>query len=145
MKGVHLNGHGGFEELEYKEDIPIPKIMDDEVLIKIYAAGVNNTDINTRIAWYSKKNTSGNTFEIAARGISSDLSNDGSWGGKGIQFPRIQGIDACGEIIDVGKSINKSRIGERVIVNPCMKINNNYIFNIETVSILTNSNWTKSV
>ena len=50
MKGVHLNGHGGFEELEYKEDIPIPKIMDDEVLIKIYAAGVNNKDINT-IFW----------------------------------------------------------------------------------------------
>ena len=56
MKGVCLNGHGGFNNLEYRTDIPIPEIFEDEVLIKVYAAGVNNTDINTRIAWYSKKN-----------------------------------------------------------------------------------------
>ena len=128
MKGVLLNGHGGFDKLEYKENIPIPEIKDDEVLIKVHAAGINNTDINTRIAWYSKNNILGNSIEIGEKGINNYVYNDGSWGGEGIKFPRIQGIDACGEIVDVGKLINKSRIGDRVIVNPCMKINSNYIF-----------------
>ncbi len=128
MKGVLLNGHGGFDKLEYKENIPIPEIKDDEVLIKVHAAGINNTDINTRIAWYSKNNILGNSIEIGEKGINNHVYNDGSWGGEGIQFPRIQGIDACGEIVDVGKLIDKSRIGDRVIVNPCMKINSNYIF-----------------
>ena len=128
MKGVLLNGHGGFDKLEYKENIPIPEIKDDEVLIKVHAAGINNTDINTRIAWYSKNNILGNSIEIGEKGINNHVYNDGSWGGEGIKFPRIQGIDACGEIVDVGKLIDKSRIGDRVIVNPCMKINSNYIF-----------------
>ena len=39
MKGVHLNGQGGFEKLKYREDIPIPKLdHEDEVLIKVYAS-----------------------------------------------------------------------------------------------------------
>ena len=49
MKGVHLIGHGGVEKLVFKSDIPKPEPKDDEVLIKVSAAGVNNTDINTRI------------------------------------------------------------------------------------------------
>jgi hypothetical protein len=24
MRGVLLNGHGGFEQLEYRDDIPVP-------------------------------------------------------------------------------------------------------------------------
>ena len=49
MKGVHLTGHGGIEKLVYKEDLPIPIPNNNEVLIQIAAAGVNNTDINTRL------------------------------------------------------------------------------------------------
>ena len=56
MKGVHLIGHGGIEKLVYKEDLPIPVPNNHEVLIQVTAAGVNNTDINTRLGWYSKKN-----------------------------------------------------------------------------------------
>ena len=54
MNAVLLTGHGGLEKLEYKTNIPVPVPKDDEVLIKVTAAGINNTDINTRIAWYSK-------------------------------------------------------------------------------------------
>ena len=54
MHAVLLTGHGGLEKLEYKTDIPVPVPKDDEVLIKVSAAGINNTDINTRTAWYSK-------------------------------------------------------------------------------------------
>jgi len=35
--------------------VPIPSPGDNEVLIRVAAAGVNNTDINTRIGWYSKR------------------------------------------------------------------------------------------
>lgn len=47
MKAVLLTGHGGLEKLVYREDVPIPKTAKGEVLIKVGAAGVNNTDIWT--------------------------------------------------------------------------------------------------
>ena len=46
MKGIYLTGHGGFDKLEFRDDIPIPELRSNEVLIKIHAASVNNTDIN---------------------------------------------------------------------------------------------------
>ena len=54
MAAVQLIGHGGFDKLLYREDVPVPSPGPDDVLINVTAAGVNNTDINTRTAWYSK-------------------------------------------------------------------------------------------
>src|SRR5579871_2489664 len=54
MKAVLLTGYGGFEKLDYRTDVPAPRPGPDEVLIRVTAAGINNTDINTRIGWYSK-------------------------------------------------------------------------------------------
>ncbi len=48
MSGVVLTGHGGLEVLDYRQDLPIPTANTGEVLIKVAAAGINNTDINTR-------------------------------------------------------------------------------------------------
>ena len=45
MKGVQMIGHGGPEMLQYRNDIPVPEPTSNEVLIRIAAAGVNNTDI----------------------------------------------------------------------------------------------------
>ena len=64
MKGIYLIGHGGFDKLQYREDIPKPVLLNNEVLIKTHAPGVNNTDINTRIAWYAKKNKEGNNINL---------------------------------------------------------------------------------
>lgn len=66
MKGVLLTGHGGPEMLEYRQDIPVPAPKENEVLIRVSAAGVNNTDINTRIGWYSKVTTTAKTQVGAA-------------------------------------------------------------------------------
>jgi NADPH:quinone reductase-like Zn-dependent oxidoreductase len=55
MAAVLLTGHGGIDTLSYREDVALPVAGPDEVLIRVAAAGVNNTDINTRIGWYSKK------------------------------------------------------------------------------------------
>ena len=105
MKGVQLTGHGGCDMLEYREDIPLPVPEANEVLIKVLAAGVNNTDINTRTAWYSKGDSN---------------SSDASWSGNALQFPLVQGADVCGIIVAVGSGVSNQRIGERVIVEPCL-------------------------
>ncbi|MEZ9231378.1 alcohol dehydrogenase family protein [Vibrio amylolyticus] len=105
MKGIQLIGHGGPEMLEYREDIVVPTPSDDDVLIRVSAAGVNNTDVNTRIAWYSKGDADG---------------DDASWSGDTLSFPRIQGADVCGTIVAVGKNVDENRIGQRVIIEPCL-------------------------
>ena len=74
MHGVHLLGHGGPEMLKYRTDIPVPSPAPDQVLIRVGAAGINNTDINTRIGWYSKTVT-GSTDTGTDTGF-SDLDDD---------------------------------------------------------------------
>ena len=54
MRGVWLTGHGDMDKLDLRQDIPVPVPGPRNVLVRIAAAGVNNTDINTRVAWYSK-------------------------------------------------------------------------------------------
>jgi NADPH:quinone reductase-like Zn-dependent oxidoreductase len=120
MTAVYLTGHGGIETLEYRNDIPVPVPGTGEVLIKVAAAGVNNTDINTRIGWYSKKvvdatNTGG------ADGFEEVDDADATWSGVPMEFPRIQGADCCGIIVAVGDSVDSARIGERVIVRNMLR------------------------
>lgn len=120
MKGVLLVGHGGFDKLQYREDIPVPVPGAGEVLIRVAAAGVNNTDINTRIGWYSKGVTSG-TESGGASGFESSEDADASWSGTSLAFPRIQGADCCGRIVAVGEGVDERRIGERVIVRNMLR------------------------
>jgi NADPH:quinone reductase-like Zn-dependent oxidoreductase len=114
MAAVLLTGHGGLDKLEYRTDVPVPVPGRDQVLIKVAAAGVNNTDINTRIGWYSKSVT-GDTGEASAT-TPDDVDDDGGWAGKPLEFPRIQGADVCGRIVAVGAGADLDRLGERVIV-----------------------------
>lgn len=106
MRGVWLTGHGDLDKLEVRDDIPVPSPGVREVLVRVAAAAVNNTDINTRTAWYSKKGGAG---------------EDASWAGTPIRFPRIQGADVCGRIVAVGDGVSESRIGERVLIEPCIR------------------------
>lgn len=120
MHAVYLTGHGGFEKLSYTTEAPRPVAGPGEVSIRVGAAGINNTDINTRIGWYSKKVTDGTTLEGSEQGFDEADAADGGWGGA-IKFPRIQGADVCGRIVAVGEGVPPSRIGERVIVEPCLR------------------------
>ena len=115
MSGVYLTGHGGLEKLVYKEDIPVPTPKSGEVLIEVKGAGVNNTDINTRLGWYSKKVTS-DTSAGGEEGLVAVNSEDASWTGVPLQFPRIQGGDICGYIVQAGEGVDPQCIGNRVIV-----------------------------
>lgn len=106
MHGVWLMGHGELDQLEFRHDIPVPTPGSRDVLICVAAAGVNNTDVNTRTGWYSKQGAA---------------SEDASWTGESIHFPRIQGADVCGRIVAVGADVSSGRIGERVLVEPCIR------------------------
>jgi NADPH:quinone reductase-like Zn-dependent oxidoreductase len=118
MRAVLLRGHGGFEQLEYRDDVPVPIPAAGEVLIRVGAAAVNNTDINTRIGWYSKSVTGG----TAAPGPGAQVpAQDAAWSGAAVQFPRIQGADCCGRIVAVGSGVDPARIGERVLVDPLLR------------------------
>ena len=113
MKAMVTMGHGDLNQMVLHTDWPRPEPASNEVLIKVGACGLNNTDVNTRSGWYSKTvtdATTGGAFEVVG-------DDDPTWGGAPIKFPLIQGADVCGEIVAVGADVNPSRIGERVITD----------------------------
>ena len=107
MYGVQLVGHGGPEKLVWNERIPVPVPAASEVLVRVLAAGVNNTDINTRIGWYAQE------VSTATNDVGDVNIESGGWGGA-LRFPRIQGGDLCGEVVSVGKGVNGIELGMRV-------------------------------
>lgn len=115
MKAVHLTGHGGLDKLAVRHDVPVPVPGPDEVLIRVGACGVNNTDINTRTGWYAPA-------VRKATGEEAPLQEDapGGWSGR-LSFPRIQGADVAGRIAAVGRHVPNARIGERVLVEPLLR------------------------
>ena len=120
MAAVQLVGHGGLDKLHYRTDVPVPAPGPGEVLIEVAAAGVNNTDINTRIGWYSK--AVGDATDAGGAGGFDEIdAADAAWSGAALEFPRIQGADCCGRIVDTGEGVDRGRIGERVIVRSMMR------------------------
>lgn len=117
MKAVVTTGNGGFDKLEYR-DVPIPKPGPGEVLLRVLAAGMNNTEINTRLGWYSDA-VSVSTDAEAAEAVTENRE-DGGWAGK-TPFPLIQGTDCCGKVVAVGVGADPAKIGERVLVRACMR------------------------
>ena len=120
MAAVQLVGHGGLDRLHYRTDVPVPAPGPGEVLIEVAAAGVNNTDINTRIGWYSKA-VGGATDAGGAGGFDEIDAADAGWSGAALEFPRIQGADCCGRIVGTGAGVDRGRIGERVVVRSMMR------------------------
>lgn len=120
MHAVLLTGHGGMEKLDYRTDVLIPQPKPGELLIQIAAAGINNTDINTRIGWYSKAVNEG-TDTGGATGFDNVDDDDASWSGTPLTFPRIQGADVCGYVVAVGDGVSDTRIGERVLVRNMLR------------------------
>ncbi|MDO6585719.1 alcohol dehydrogenase family protein [Salipiger sp. 1_MG-2023] len=116
MKAMVLTGHGGLDKLEWCEDVPVPRPGVGEVLIRVGASALNNTDVNTRTGWYSKA-VRCDTNAAGATGYDGTSDADGAWSGA-LSFPRIQGADCCGKIVAVGEGVDKARIGARVLVRP---------------------------
>ena len=82
MRGIVKAGAG--KGLEFRTDLPIPVLGDDEVLMKIRCASICGTDLG--------------------------IYDWGPWAQKRIKtFPRTIGHETTGEIVEVGKNVNGSR------------------------------------
>jgi NADPH:quinone reductase-like Zn-dependent oxidoreductase len=119
MRAVVLTGHGGIDKLVTRDDVPTPQPGVGEVLVRVGACGLNNTDINTRSGWYDRKVASGVTEELGLRGGGADAAS--SWNKTRVSFPRIQGAAVAGRIVGVGEGIDPLRIGQRVLVDPSVR------------------------
>ena len=119
MKAVVTLGSGGLDMLAFR-DVPVPRPGFGEVLLQVLAAGVNTTDINTRLGWYSSS-LSADTRSAAEAGDREALAkDDGGWNAP-TPFPLIQGSDCCGRVVEVPSGGDASIVGRRVLVRPCMR------------------------
>jgi NADPH:quinone reductase-like Zn-dependent oxidoreductase len=99
MKAIQIHEFGGPEVLKL-EEAPRPTPADDEVLIKIYASGVNPLDYKIR---------------------------EGHAKGKfPVKFPLIPGWDVSGEVEEVGSDIKNFRKGDEVYGRPDPTRNGTY-------------------
>jgi NADPH:quinone reductase-like Zn-dependent oxidoreductase len=119
MKAVVTTGNGGYDKLVYR-DVPIPVPGPGEVLLKVLAAGVNNTEINTRLGWYSTSVTSSTDVAAAEAETNTHTRADGGWD-KPTPFPFIQGTDCCGRVVEAGGAAGSHLLGRRVLVRACMR------------------------
>ncbi|NLB19523.1 MAG: alcohol dehydrogenase catalytic domain-containing protein [Clostridium sp.] len=98
MRAVEVIGYGDINQLKVVErTIPEPK--DDEVLIKVKACGINNTEIWMREGAYGTDSKSG-------------------WREEGVKFPRIPGSDITGVVVKIGKNVEESMMGKDIVVFP---------------------------
>jgi NADPH:quinone reductase-like Zn-dependent oxidoreductase len=121
MKAVVTTGNGGYDMLDYR-DVPIPTPAPGEVLLHVLAAGINNTEINTRLGWYSSKVTTG-TIGLSdgdKEKLKAKKQGDGGWN-EATPFPFIQGTDCCGRVVTVAPGGDEGLIGSRVLVRACMR------------------------
>lgn len=104
MAAVLLTGHGDLEKLVYRTDISVPSPAPGEVVVRVTACGMNNTDVWVRQGAY---------------GTEEDAAAVSTWRRRGntLTFPRIQGADTVGTIAAVGAGVPAARIGERVMID----------------------------
>ena len=95
MRGIVKMAAGpGFE---YREDLPIPQIKDDEVLLKVHATAVCGTDVG---------------IDLWGEYASNRMKN----------LPMVFGHETAGEIVEIGKDVEGYKIGDRISVEthiPC--------------------------
>ena len=120
MMAVVTRGNGGYEMLDYCR-VPLRAMRHGEVCIRVLAAGMNNTEINTRLGWYSASVTSSTDALGEAQQAIATPKQDGGWN-KATPFPIIQGTDCCGEVVAAHDASATDLIGKRVLVRACMRL-----------------------
>ncbi|MEL7469942.1 MAG: alcohol dehydrogenase family protein [Pseudomonadota bacterium] len=121
MMAVVTTGNGGVDKLVYGP-VPMPVAGRGEVLLRVLAAGVNNTEINTRLGWYSSSVTTDTGSTSEHQESNEEQKTDGGWN-DATPFPLIQGTDCCGRVVHTGEGVSDGLIGRRVLVRACMRPN----------------------
>ena len=88
MRAIQIQKFGGFDVLEYVENAPTPNIKENQVLIKVHAAGVNPLD-----------------WRIRNGELKLLLGTD---------FPMILGNDVSGTVVSVGRKVSRFKQGDEV-------------------------------
>jgi 2-desacetyl-2-hydroxyethyl bacteriochlorophyllide A dehydrogenase len=89
MKAVLFRQHGGPDKLSY-EDLPIPTIGLDDVLVRVKACALNHLDL-----WVRQGNPA-----------------------YPMPLPHVLGSDAAGTVEQVGSNVDSVSVGQRVFVSP---------------------------
>lgn len=92
MKAIRYHEFGEVDVLKY-EDVSVPEIGDDEVLVRVKAASLNHLDLRLR----SGKSP------------------------RPVDLPHIGGVDASGDVEEVGKNVKDIKPGTRVVIDPTVK------------------------
>src|SRR6266404_5605186 len=96
MKAIVLRNFGGPEVLNH-EQVPEPRASTGEIVVKVHSVSVNRTlDCAVRAGKYPVK----------------------------IRLPHVLGVDAAGEVVEVGEGITSFKIGDRVAtisIMPCLQ------------------------
>ncbi|MCB2175344.1 MAG: zinc-binding dehydrogenase [Actinomycetales bacterium] len=103
MRAAVTTHHGGLDAIELRE-VPVPAPSAGEVLVRVAAAGCNNTDLWTREGSY---------------GTAEDPDAKAGWLGP-LDFPRIQGGDVAGTVVAAGDAEGTALVGSRVLVDPAI-------------------------
>ena len=119
MKAVVTLGNGGYDQLLYC-DVARPTPGPADVLVEVRAAGMNNTEINTRLGWYSTTVRKSTADAAANEQSAATRKADGGWNAA-TPFPFIQGTDCCGIVVEVGAEANRHLLGQRILVRACMR------------------------
>jgi len=99
MKAVRIHDYGNVDVLKI-EDIPIPEITDNDVLIKVYAASVNPVDWKVREGLVRWRNLH--------------------------QLPLTLGWDVSGVVEKTGINVKKFKFGDEVYSRPAIDRNGSY-------------------
>lgn len=88
MRAIIAERYGGPEVLELAQDVPVPRVGPNGVLVRVYASSVNPVDWKLRSGWLS-----------------------GLWK---LRFPVIWGCDVSGVAEDVGTAVTLFKPGDAV-------------------------------
>ena len=99
MKAVRIHSYGGPDVLAY-EDAPLPVLNDDDVLIRVRAAGVNPVDWKIREGYLKEM--------------------------MPLVFPFILGWDVAGTVEQTGYKVSAFRPGDAVYTRPDIARNGGY-------------------
>ncbi len=93
MKALCFHQHGGPDVLQY-DDVPRPEAGPQEVLIRVRATTLNHLDVFVREGWP----------------------------GLDLEMPHWGGSDIAGEIAELGEGVSAWEVGQRVVVDPGINI-----------------------